>query len=64
MSVLYFKDRPFYFKGFLIYSERVGMQAEGGAERERETQNLKQAPGSELSAHSPTRGLNPRTVRS
>ena len=27
----------------------------GGAERERETQNLKQAPGSQLSAQSPTR---------
>ena len=32
----------------------------GGAERERgrETQNLKQPLGSELSAQSPTRGLN------
>ena len=36
----------------------------GGSERERETQNLKQAPGSELSAQSPTRGLNSRTARS
>ena len=34
------------------------------AERERETQNLKQAPGSELSAQSPVRGLNPQTARS
>ena len=33
----------------------------GGAERERETQDLKQAPGSELSAQSPTRGLNSQT---
>ena len=32
--------------------------------RERETRNLKQAPGSELSAQSPRLGLNPRTVRS
>ena len=31
---------------------------------ERETQNPKQAPGSELSAQSPTRGLNSRAVRS
>ena len=30
----------------------------GGAERERETQNLKQAPGSELSAE-PDAGLKP-----
>ena len=29
----------------------------GGAERDRETQNLKQAPGSELSAQSPHAGL-------
>ena len=38
----------------------------GGAEREREreTQNPKQAPGSELSAQSPTRGSNPQTARS
>ena len=32
-----------------------------GAERERETQNLKQASGSELSAQSPMRGLNSGT---
>ena len=33
-------------------------------ERERETQNSNQAPGSELSAQSPTWGLNSRSVRS
>ena len=31
----------------------------GGAERESETQNLKQAPGSELSAQSLMRGSEP-----
>ena len=36
----------------------------GGAERERETQNPKLAPGSELSAQSPTRGSNSQAVRS
>ena len=36
----------------------------GGAERERETQNPKQAPGSKLSAQSPMRGSNPLAVRS
>ena len=36
----------------------------GGAERERETQNPKQAPGSELSAQGPMRGSNSRSVRS
>ena len=45
--------------------------SEGGAERERErerekreTQGLKQAPGSELSAQNLTQGSNPQTVRS
>ena len=33
----------------------------GEGQGERETQNPKKAPGSELSAQSPTRGLNPRT---
>ena len=33
-------------------------------EREREMQNLKQAPGSELSAQSPMQGSNQRTVTS
>ena len=37
---------------------------EGQRERGRETQNLKQAPGSELSAQSLTQGSNSRTVRS
>ena len=36
----------------------------GDGQRETHTQNPKQAPGSELSARSPTRGLNPRTARS
>ena len=36
----------------------------GGAERERETQNLRQAPDSELSAQSLMRGLNPLTAKS
>ena len=35
-----------------------------GRGRERETQTLRQAPGSELSAQSPTRGSNPQTMRS
>ena len=36
----------------------------GEGQRERETQNPKQVPGSELSAQSPTRGSNSRAVRS
>ena len=37
---------------------------EQGRGRERETQTPKQAPGSELSAQSPTWGSNSQTVRS
>ena len=36
----------------------------GEGQKERETQNLKQAPGSELSAQILTWGSNSRTVRS
>ena len=36
----------------------------GGTQRERETQNPKQAPGSELSVQSPIRGSNSQPVRS
>ena len=36
----------------------------GRTEREGETQNLTQAPGPELSAQSPTGGLNLEIVRS
>ena len=37
---------------------------EQGREREREIQNPKQAPGSELAAQSPTQGLNSQIERS
>ena len=39
-------------------SERACALA-GEGQRERETQNLKQVPGSEVSAQSPTAGLKP-----
>ena len=54
---------------FNVYSfteterEREREQARAG-QRERGTQNPKQAPGSELSAQSPMRGSNSRTARS
>ena len=48
---------------FIFETERDRAQM-GEGQRERETQNLKQAPGSELSAQSPTRGLNSWTARS
>ena len=48
----------------LFLREREHDQGRGGEEREIHTQNPKQAPGSELSAPSPTWSLNSRTVRS
>ena len=48
---------------YLFLRER-DMQRKQGKCTERETQNPKEAPGSELSAHSPTQGLNSWTVRS
>ena len=48
---------------FLSERERHRVQVgEGGAERE--TQNLRQAAGSEPSAQSLTRGSNPQTMKS
>ena len=49
--------RFFFFFNVCLFVRRDRVQA-GEGQRERETQNLKQAPGSELSAQSPTRGLN------
>ena len=43
--------------------ERERTQA-GEGQRERKTQNLKQAPDSELSEQSPTRGSNSQNARS
>ena len=48
---------------FIYLFEREA-ECEQGRGREREAQNLKQAPGSELSAESLMWGLNPRIARS
>ena len=60
------ESETFLFLFFNVYPSLRGrgraQVAEG--QREREAQNTKQAPGSELSAQSPTWALNPRTVRS
>ena len=57
-------DKLIFFM-FTYFRERDRQNMSGGgAERERETQNPKQAPGSELSAQSPMRGLNSQTLRS
>lgn len=53
----------FFFNVYLFLRERE-TECEPGSGRERGRQNPKQAPGSELSAQSPTWGLNPRTMRS
>ena len=47
-----------------IFERQRKTEHELGRGRERETQNLKEAPGSKLSAQSLIWGLNPRTVRS
>ena len=52
-----------FFNVYLFLRPRE-TEHEQGRVRERETQNLKQAPGSELSAQSPTKGSNSPTVRS
>ena len=44
--------------------QRETERERGKGHRERETQNPKRAPGSELSAQSPTWGLNSWTARS
>ena len=52
-----------FFNVYLFLRERVRARV-GEGQIERETQNQKQAPGSELSAQSLTRGWNSRTSRS
>ena len=56
----------YFFNALCIFeSERDRQRARAGeGQRERETQNPQQAPGSELSAPSPTWGSNPRAIRS
>ena len=53
----------FFYFSFYIYLFFDRDRAQWGRVRERETQNLKQAPGSELSAQSPTQGSNSQTAR-
>ena len=53
----------FLFFNIYLFLRQRGTEHEWGRGRERKTQNLKQAPGSELSAQSPTWGSNSRTKR-
>ena len=54
----------FFFQRLFIFRTERDRAWTGEGQRERETQNRKQAPGSEPSAQSSTRGSNSRTVRS
>ena len=55
----------FFLMFYLFLRERQrDRTCAGKGQGERETQNPKQAPGSELSAMSPMRGLNSGSVRS
>ena len=62
-EVLFYFCFIIFLKVYLYLREREREQA-GEGQRARETQNPKQAPDSELSAQSPTRGSNLRTMRS
>ena len=56
----FINDILFLFNVYLFLRERKTQSVNrGGAERERETQSPKQAPDSELSAHSSDVGLEP-----
>ena len=59
--LVYFYYLKFFFNVYLFLREWAWA---GEGQREGETQNPKQAPGSELSAQGPMRGLNSQTVRS
>ena len=52
------------FFNVYLFLRRERQSMSRGGERKRETWNLKQAPGSKLSAQSPTRGSNLQTARS
>ena len=49
---------------FIIFETESEREQAGKGQGERETQNLKQAPGSELFPQSLMRGLNSQTARS
>ena len=49
---------------FLMFSFERERERAGEGQGERETQNLKQIPGSKLSSQSPIQGLNSQIVRS
>ena len=63
--IFFYEFKKKMFLMFIDFSDRGRQSASGGAaERERGRHNLKQAPGSELSAQSPMQGSSPQTLRS
>ena len=60
--VSFFKKKIFF--NVCLFLREIEHEWGRGKERERETQNPQQAPGSELSAQSPMGGLNLQTMRS
>ena len=63
LAILFFK-KNFFFQRLFIFETERDREWTGEGQRERETQNPKQALGSELSAQSLMRVLNSWTVRS
>ena len=61
VSFCFVYSKKIFFNVYLFLRDRTRA---GEGQREKETQNRKQAPDSELSAQSPTRGSNSRTGRS
>ena len=62
-ETFYLFIKKFFCNMYLLLRNREKAQA-GEEQRERETQNPKQALDSELSAHSPTWGSSSQTMRS
>ena len=57
-------SKKFFFKHLFIFERQGERERVGEEQRERETQNLKQALGSELSAQSPMQDTNSLAGRS
>ena len=57
-SIVFFCFFLFFFFYIYLFLRQRETEHEQGRVRERETQNPKQAPGSKLSAQSPTWGSN------
>ena len=59
----YMPFKKIFFNGLFIFEGKRQSTSKGGTEKVGDTES-EAAPGSELSAQSPTRGSNSQTVRS